>query len=50
MVSKKGWEYMWLRYHDVKDDTAKMLIKHPCAAYVERVYDEVDFAGLGIGI
>ena len=49
VASKKGWEYLWIRYHDVKDETAKMLVKRPCAAYVERVYDEGDFSGLGIG-
>jgi len=48
-VSKKGWEYLWVRYQDVEDDNAKMLIKKPIAAYVERVYDLADFAALGIG-
>jgi len=49
VASKKGWEYLWIRYHDVLDTAAKMLVKRPCAAYVERVYDEGDFSGLGIG-
>lgn len=48
-VSKKGWEYLWVRYQDVEDETAKMLIKKPIAAYVEKVYEEASFAALGIG-
>ena len=47
--SKKGWEYLWIRYHDVLDTAAKMLVKRPCAAYVEKVYEEGSFSGLGIG-
>ena len=49
VASKKGWEYLWIRYHDVLDTTAKMLVKRPCAAYVEKVYEEGSFSGLGIG-
>jgi len=48
-ISKKGWEYLWVRYQDTEDDNAKMLIKKPVAAYVEQVYDEGSFAALGIG-
>jgi len=46
--SKKGWEYLWVRYRDVKDDAAKMLVKRPFAAYVEKVYPDGAFAGLGL--
>jgi len=48
-ISKKGWEYLWVRYQDTEDDNAKMLIKKPIAAYVEKVYEEGNFAALGIG-
>ena len=48
-ISKKGWEYLWVRYQDTEDANAKMLIKKPIAAYVEKVYDEASFAALGIG-
>ena len=48
-VNKKGWEYLWVRYQDTEDAAAKMLIKKPIAAFVEKVYDEADFADLGIG-
>ncbi len=49
-IAKKGWEYLWVRYADTEDTAAKALVKQPLAAYVERVYEEGDFAGLGIGV
>jgi len=48
-IAKKGWEYLWVRYADAKDDTAKRIVKKPIAAYVEKVYEEGNFAGLGMG-
>ena len=48
-IAKKGWEYLWVRYADAEDATAKALVKQPVAAYVERVYEEGDFSLLGIG-
>ena len=47
-INKWGWEYLWVRYADEVDAGAKMLIKKPVGAYVEKVYDEGDFSGLGI--
>ena len=32
-----------------QDSTAKRIVKRPIAAYVEKVYEEGDFADLGIG-
>ena len=29
---------LWVRYTDVEDSAAKMLVKQPVAAYVEQVY------------
>ncbi len=46
-INKKGWEYLWVRYADAEDQN--VLVKHPIAAYVEKVYEEGDFADLGIG-
>lgn len=46
-IDKKGWEYIWVRYADVEDQ--KVLVKQPIAVYVEKVYEEGNFAGLGIG-
>jgi hypothetical protein len=36
-ISKKGWEYMWVRYQDAEDATAKALVKKPVAVYIEKV-------------
>ena len=47
-VTKKGHEFFWVRYHDKEDAAAKHLVQQPHSAYIERVYDEADFAGLGI--
>ncbi|MCC7409962.1 MAG: hypothetical protein IT442_17985 [Phycisphaeraceae bacterium] len=48
-IAKKGWDYLWVRYEDAEDATAKALVKRPVAAYVEKVYDSGDFSDLGIG-
>ena len=48
-IAKKGWEYMWVRYANAEDVTAKALIKKPVAVYIEKVYEEGDFSQLGIG-
>ncbi len=48
-IAKKGWEYLWVRYEDAEDATAKTLVQRPVAAYVEKVYEEGDFSDLGIG-
>jgi hypothetical protein len=46
-ISKKGWEYLWVRYADAEDQNT--LIKRPVAVYIERVYEAGDFTALGIG-
>lgn len=48
-ISKKGWEYLWVRYADVEDAASHTLVKQPVAAYVEKVYENGDFSALGIG-
>ncbi len=48
-IDKKGWEYMWVRYADGEDANAKAIVKKPVSVYIEKVYEEADFAGLGIG-
>lgn len=47
-IDKKGWEYLWVRYADVDDAAANVLVKRPIAAYVEKVYELGDFGGLGL--
>ncbi len=49
-ISKKGWEYMWVRYADAEDAGAQAVVKKPVAVYIERVYEEGGFGSLGIGI
>lgn len=47
-ISKKGHEYLWVRYeNDVDEQT---LLKKPKHVYVNRVYREGNFALLGIGV
>jgi len=46
-ISKKGWEYLWVRYADAEDSYA--IVKRPVAAYVEQVYSLGDFSLLDIG-
>ena len=48
-IAKKGWEYLWVRYADAEDPAAKTLVKKPVGAFVEKVYEDGDFSGLGIG-
>ena len=45
-VAKKAWEYLWVRYEDKEDTTAKALVKQPVAVYVEKVYESGDFGDL----
>jgi hypothetical protein len=47
-ISKKGFEYLWVRYQDAEDAAAKALVKRPIAAYVEQVYPYGDLNALGI--
>ena len=36
-VAKKAWEYMWVRYADAEDATAKAVVKKLVAVYIEKV-------------
>ena len=46
-IYKKGHEYLWIRYESSVDGSD--LLKRPKYAYVNQVYREANFAGLGIG-
>ena len=48
-ISKKGWEYLWVRYADVEDGAAHTLVKRPVAVYVEQVYEYGNLSLLLIG-
>jgi len=39
-----------VRYADTEDTGSNTLVKQPIAACVEEVYEDGDFAALGIGI
>ena len=46
-VEKRGHDYLWIRYEDsVTDNT---LLKKPKVVYVNKVYRDGSFSGLGIG-
>jgi hypothetical protein len=55
-IAKRGWDYMWVRYHEVIDEGAyyeggeakKSRVVQPLAVYVEQVYRYTDFTALGI--
>jgi hypothetical protein len=46
-ISKKGHEYLWVRYEDAVSGSS--LLKQPKAVYVSKVYKDSDFSSLGIG-
>ena len=47
-INKRGHDYLWVRYEDsVTDNT---LLKKPLYVYVNKVYRDGDFSGLGIGV
>ena len=49
-IAKTGWQYLWVQIRrDRHDATAKDYVRRPKSVYVERVYDSVAFATLGIG-
>lgn len=43
---KRGHHFLWVAYSEVEDDQAKQLIAQPAGVYIERVYDEFNFADL----
>lgn len=46
IARKRGWEYLWVFYKEQKDGVSSRLVRLPLAAYVERVYDPIDFDAL----
>jgi hypothetical protein len=48
-IAKQGWDYLWVRWEDDVDDTAKALVKKPRTVYVDRPIERTEFALLGIG-
>jgi len=48
-VAYHGWDYVWIIYEATEDTTSKEMVQRPKWVYVEVVYEEDDFADLGIG-
>jgi hypothetical protein len=46
-ITKKGHEYLWVRYED--DVAQNTLLRKPKAVYVNEVYRSGDFGSLGLG-
>jgi hypothetical protein len=46
-VTKKGHEYLWVRYSG--DDTQSALVRKPIGVYVNEVYRKAALSGLGLG-
>ncbi|MCA9179589.1 MAG: hypothetical protein KDB14_34270 [Planctomycetales bacterium] len=44
--SKNGFDYLWVRYKQIESADATNIVPKPVHAYVERVYEKVDFAAL----
>ena len=44
---KYGWDYLWVRWADIKRNG--VCIKVPVEAYIEKVYQDMNFYALGIG-
>lgn len=49
-VTKMGHEYMWVMYADSVDQQNQVKLKTPQYVYVNKVYREQNFSGLGIGV
>jgi len=47
-IAKKGHEYLWVVFESVDDMAATTTVRRPRAVYVERVYQEADWAPLAI--
>ena len=45
-IAKNGWEYLWVLYETYESNNR--LSKKPSSVYVEKVYNDGDFDGLGI--
>ncbi len=47
--SKKGWDYLWVKYQNDVDQSKENLISKPVGVYIEQVYESANLRGLGIG-
>lgn len=50
VATKNGWDLLWVLYEEEEDGVAKFITPRPKAAYVERMYDSIDFPpNIGVG-
>jgi len=47
-IAKGGHEYLWVRYKNAVDATAKKLVQIPEAVYAEKVFESGALSGLGL--
>lgn len=47
-ITKRGWDYLWVRYGDKHDDTTNRKTRVALSAHVEQVHAYADLNGLGI--
>jgi hypothetical protein len=47
--AKFGHDYVWVSYQQTQPEAGEKTVKTPYAVYVEQIYPEANFAGLGIG-
>lgn len=47
-IDKDGHDYLWIRSEDFEDKVAKLKVKIPAEAHVERVYRREKFRALGL--
>jgi len=48
-ITKRGHEYLWVKYESTLGAESSYLLKRPTHVYVNQVYAETNFAELGIG-
>lgn len=45
-IEKRGWDYMWVRYSEAVSGSE--IVRQPTAVYVEKVFEDGVFSGLGL--
>jgi hypothetical protein len=48
-IAKGGWDYLWVRCAEKKDDTMKTTVLTPVQVEIDQVMKSFDFSTLGIG-
>ncbi len=48
-IDKKGWEFLWVNWRVVADTTSGRTKPEAIGVYVQKLYEDHDFANIGIG-